>query len=279
MYTGGALMLLAPMGLTSCLLDEHLDQGERDKDLVADRPEVPDGWVDPEVIAIAPPFDPGVDDVMPEMIAIAPYDPGPQDAPPDIYVIAPFDEGPYDAPPEMIAIAPYDVGPQDAPPDVLFIAPYDPGPETQQGPQQGFLAPCFDDTDCSQEYFCEVGMICIVPAPGCGETLCLPRRCGTDDQCPAGSVCMPYDRKMDGSTLKYCVRYGEGVPGDLFQRCGSDADCGSAQHFCRDTCPPDMMCIVATEACIPIVCDPDKPGCPDGSTCQDVGITTACVKK
>jgi len=278
MYTGGALMILAPLGLTGCPKD-HDDKDLGPADLVADRPDLPDGWVDPEVIAIAPPFDPGSVDGPPEMIAIAPWDPGPPDVTPDIIAIAPFDLGPTDVPPDLIAIAPFDPGTKDAPPDLIAIAPFDPGPDAPPlPPAAGFGAPCLQDTDCSQEFFCEVGMICIVPAPGCGDMVCLPRACGTDDKCPAGSTCMAYDRKMSGSTMKTCVRIGDGIPGDLLQRCASDADCNSPLHFCRDGCPPDVACIVAVDVCLPIPCDPAAPACPEGSACQEAGITTACVK-
>jgi hypothetical protein len=126
-------------------------------------------------------------------------------------------------------------------------------------------------------------MICIVPAPGCGDTLCLPRACGTNDACPEGSACFPYDMKTSGSKVKTCVRIPADPPyadGTLGGKCLPDGSCVSPLHFCRDACSlGGMMCIVPVETCLPWVCDPAAPNCPIGSTCDDVGITTACVKK
>ncbi len=261
MYTGGALMILAPLGLTGCAKDDGKDMADAPADIVADRPDMPDGWVDPEIIAIAPPFDPGPIDAWPEMIAIAPFDPGPGDLPP-----------------EMIAIAPFDPGPSDAPPDIIAIAPFDPGTDVSPVPALGgFLAPCVADADCGQEYFCEVALFCIAPAPGCNEPICIPKPCGTNDACPEGAVCFPYDLKSSGSTMKVCARLTPPLVG-LGQRCASAQDCASPQHFCREYCPPGLFCIAPTEVCLPIVCDPAGTPCPEGATCADVGITTACVK-
>jgi hypothetical protein len=264
LYTGGAMMILAPLGLTGCPADDDKDKVDVPVDVVADRPDMPDGWVDPEVIAIAPPFDPGqIDYVWPEAIAVAPYDQGPMDAPPDVIAIAPFDVGPTDAPPEMIAIAPFDPG-SDAPP---------------VQPKGGFKAACVVDGDCIQEYVCANEAICIAPVPGCGIPACMPLACGANDACPEGSVCFPYDNKRSGSTMKTCIRQPAQVPDGFADKCAPIADtCSSPQNFCRDACPPDIFCIAATDACLPIVCEPDGAPCPSGSTCEDVGIASACVK-
>ena len=80
-----------------------------------------------------------------------------------------------------------------------------------------------------------------------------------------------------GSTC--LVRIGEDVPGDIGKRCTSQDQCTSPLHFCRDSCPPEMMCILPVEACLPIPCDKAAPQCPDDATCEDIGFTTACVKK
>ena len=245
LYTGGAMMILAPLGLTGCPGDGDKDKSDVPSDIVADRPDMPDGWVDPEVIAIAPPFDPG----------------------------------PVDAWPELIAIAPFDPGPADLSPDVIAIAPFDPGPDvTPVPPSGGFQAACVVDGDCSQEYYCTNEAICIVAVPGCGIPACMPKACGASDACPDGSTCLPYDNKSAGSTMKTCVRQPTKVAGGYWAPCASDAACTSPQQFCRDGCPADTFCIVATEVCLPIVCDPAGTPCPDGSTCANVGITTACVK-
>lgn len=280
LYTGGAMMILAPLGLAGCVDDPATDIAVAPADAQSDHVVRPDGWIDPEVIAIAPPFDPGSVDAPPEIIAIAPYDivqdPGaadvpPDGLPPDLIAIAPYDPGPDPAP---------DPGPSDAmPPDLYVIAPYDPGPDVAPPPASGkFMDPCLADAECSQEFFCQNTVMCIVPAPGCNEPACVPRACGADDQCPEGAYCYPYDGRMSGSTMKTCVRIGEDVPGDLGTRCTSDEQCTSPLHFCRDSCPPEMMCILPVEACLPIPCDKAAPQCPDDATCEDVGFTTACVK-
>lgn len=275
LYTGGAMMILAPLGLVGCVDDPATDVAVTPADALADHVQRPDGWIDPEVIAIAPPFDPGSVDGPPEILAIAPYDivqdPGPADASPEVG-------------PDAIAIAPFDPGSDpvtDAlPPDIFVIAPYDPGSDVQPPPASGkFLDPCLVDEQCSQEYFCRNTVMCIVPAPGCDQPACVPQNCGVDDQCPEGSYCYPYDGRMSGSTMKTCVRVGQDVPGDLGMRCASDDECASPLHFCRDSCPPDMMCILPVDACLPIPCDKAAPQCPDDATCEDIGFTTACVKK
>ncbi|MBM4398045.1 MAG: hypothetical protein FJ087_20455, partial [Deltaproteobacteria bacterium] len=243
----------------------------------------PADYVAPEVIAIAPPWDPGPLDVQelvdpwqpPEVIAIAP----PQD------VVAP------DQPPEIIAIAP---PPPDAvQPEAIAIAPFDAaGPDqgTPPAPQKGgFMDTCLADEDCLQEYFCEQTMFCIAPPPGdgsakpagCNEKNCVPVPCSEGDgKCGNGTDCLPYVPTAD-KPVWTCVRGVGTAAGEFLEPCKADAECGTDQYWCRNVakCPPGMFCIAPVEpvgACVPLDCG---DACPDGSTCEFVGVQDACVKK
>lgn len=269
LYAGGALMVLAPFA-GGC------DNGGGGADAVAVAPadiveqhEVPDGYVPPEVIAIAPPFDPGPLDVQelidpdapPELIAIAPPpDPGPEA---DVLVIAPVDVGEAqdvanpDLPPEVIAIVAPDVGPVDAGPG-----------ETQEGD------PCFiEGARCSGDLWCTAQAICVVPTDCCGGCRCEPWPCNPDKpSCPDGAVC---EEQTDGKGR--CV--AEETPpvpgkGGFMADCQHDEDC-LQEYFCEQTMfciapppgydgpPPDGAC--GARNCVPVPCN--DGGCPEGSLC------------
>lgn len=349
LYAGGAMMVLAPLGMAGCDVEKAvpLDQVPPGQDLVG---EVPDGYVPPDAIAIAP-FDPGPLDVdVREFIAIAPIDDGfpheiaivgepfgqPDVGEPEAMVIAPFDPGPSDPGPAdttEIALAdvtqPETVGPgtpcekegtwcsEDlmcqaqaicivpteccggcacepvpcnpaepaCPPGSECLAEGDKGHCVQQSVPKpgGFMAPCETDEDCLQEYFCQQTIFCIAPAPGdgrappdfCNQKNCVPVPCALPDkQCPTGSKCFGYG--MDGSLPPLtCVRNVGEVPGGFLGTCSNSKDCLSNQYFCQSL---PVMCIVPCDVCLPLACDEDED-CPPGSECQDVGITTVCVKK
>jgi hypothetical protein len=280
LYAGGALMVLAPIGVSGCASDK----GGKDAiaiapaDVVAD---APDGFgADP--IAIAP-YDPGVLD-SPDLppIAIAPADfgadPG-EDVPP--IAIAPYDmfagDPGEDVPP--IAIAPYDPGIADPGEDVppIAIAPFDAGQP----------ASCKTDADCAQDRFCRQTVISVVPvecvdAPD-GVCECMPVACDVADPvCPEGSTC----KEADGAAT--CVRdVATPEPGGYMAECLADADC-LQEYFCEQT----MFCIapgIAQPFALPVSCNAkncvprtcaETSACPEGSTCVplEFGGKTLCVR-
>jgi hypothetical protein len=262
LYAGGALMVLAPFAGAGC------DEAAKDADAAgpADAPDAapadfPADYVAPEVIAIAPPWDPGPLDVQelidpwtpPEVIAIAP----PQD------VIAP------DQPPEIIAIAP---PPQDvAQPEAIAIAPFDAGPQ-----------PCFPEGSwCSDDLMCRPQAICIVPTDCCGGCECEPVPCNpAKPSCPEGSYCVD-----DGNSKGHCVLGTPPAPqkGGFMDTCLADDDC-LQEYFCEQT----MFCIAPPPGdgnakpagcneknCVPMPCKSMMdPACPAGSQCVPYGLDT-----
>ncbi len=352
LYAGGAMMVLAPLGMAGCDVEKAvpLDQVPAGQDVVG---EAPDGYVQPDAIVIAP-FDPGPLDVdVREFVAIAPIDDGfphevaivgePFDGPdmgkPEAMVIAPFDPGPSDPGPEdvtAIAIAPVDVGrpetvdpgtpcekegtwcsedlmcqaqaicivptpccggcacepvpcnPADpvCPPGSECLAEGNQGHCVQQPVPKpgGFMAPCKTDDDCLQEYFCQQTIFCIAPAPGdgqapsdfCNQKNCVPVPCTFEDtQCPEGSKCVGYGTNVFPGIVT-CVRDVGKVPGGFGDACSNSKDCLSDQYLCHSG---QVMCVVPCDVCQPLACDEGQEECPPGSECQDVGITTVCVKK
>lgn len=259
LYAGGALMVLAPMGVAGCGADQNDPVDAVDVGPVDVVSEAPDGYVDPDVIAIAP-FDPGVLDLdVPELIAIAPTDLGP----PDVVAIAPFDPGPADpGPPDVIAIAPFDPGPAD------------PGSSDVAKPGD----PCFPEGSlCSDTLVCQPQAICIVATDCCGGCACEEVPCNpANPWCPPGMECT----KVDGEDI--CVsKPPASHPGGFMEPCQANEEC-LQEYFCEQTmfciapppgdgeAPADNPC--NQKNCVPMACyGPDKNECPDGSLCLPYG--------
>ena len=196
LYTRGAMMVLAPIGVAACG-----GSAEQEAVVIAPKKDASADTSYPDALAIAP------YDAAPEVIAVVPYDSGP-----DAMMIAPPDDSGPDGP---MMIAP----PPDAGPDAMMIAPPDdsgpdgpmmiapPSDASYDGPMM--IAPASDakaeagkgekcqvDEDCLDTLFCEQ-MMCIFPCdPSCQEKVCDPK----NPQCPAGSDC----ENVGGQDL--CVR-------------------------------------------------------------------------
>lgn len=275
LYAGGTLMVLAPMGVTGCGTEQA---GDTDAvavvpvDVVSD---APDGYVDPDVIAIAP-FDPGQLDLdVPELIAIAPADPGTA----EVIAIAPMDPGPQDPgnPPEVIAIAPFDPGPQDPgnPPEVIAIAPMDTGSTDVVQPGDS----CYPEgVPCSDDLVCQAQAICIVATECCGGCTCEPMNCNpANPWCPPGMECTEVDGK-DICTSNPPQEH----PAGFMEPCDTNEEC-LQEYFCEQT----MFCIAPPPGdgeapsddnpcnqknCVPMACyGPEKDQCPTDSICVPYG--------
>lgn len=182
-----------------------------------------------------------------------------------LLIVAPLAGGgcsnqPVIAPHPADASTPADVG-------AIAIAPIevDGGTRADAGkaPPGGYGATCSADGDCLQEYSCQTP-ICVVACP----SACAPLPCSPD--CPTGFTCVDY------GSAKTCVRDPGGTPGGYGATCVAHTDC-LPPLFCQDTCPG--MCIVPIMRCTPLDCSTAL--CPTDvqSTCEDVGITKACVRK
>ena len=267
----------------------------------------------PEMIAIAP-ADVGVDDggpiaIMPwdagpEVIAIAPFDSGPTDvAPQACFVEGDWCDADTVCQAQAMCVVPTDCcGGCECKPLSCnpLVAGACPDPTTCQDDGNGkghctrnnvkpapggFMAVCTTDAECLQEYFCEQTMFCIAPAPGakmappaCGQMNCVPVACDlAAPACSNGATCMPYGFGTAGAQFPTCIRNAGGVEGGFFAKCSNTKPC-AAQYQCQSSCPTGMMCIVATEVCLPVPCDITKGDCDVGSTCTSVGITDVCVE-
>lgn len=169
LYTRGAMMVLAPIGVAAC-----------------------GGSAEQEAVVIAPKKDASADTSYPDALAIAPYD-----AAPEVIAVVPYDSGP-DA---MMIAPPDDSGPDGpmmiAPPsDASYDGPMMIAPASDAKAEAGKGEKCQVDEDCLDTLFCEQ-MMCIFPCdPSCQEKVCDPK----NPQCPAGSDC----ENVGGQDL--CVR-------------------------------------------------------------------------
>ncbi|MBI5532482.1 MAG: hypothetical protein HY898_07195 [Deltaproteobacteria bacterium] len=183
LYTGGALMVLAPIGVASC------GGSTSTEDKVAPQDASADPSADSKPLSDAPP----------EVIAVVPYE---DVAPPDAMAIAPADvivsepavdqsnpEASFDGP---IAIAPY----PDAS-DEVWDGPMAIMPVPDTGAEGGKGAFCKNDNDCESSLFCDQPMCVIACDPSCQPHPCDPQ----NPKCDAGSTC----EQVGGENL--CVRH------------------------------------------------------------------------
>jgi len=174
MYTGGALMVLAPIGVASCGGSTSTEEKVAPQDASVDETAAP-ADAKPEAVAVGP-----VDALPPDALAIAPV---------DAIAVAPAD---------AIAVAPVDaiaVAPADGP---MVISPVDDasmeagsdgskgdGSVLDSSKEGGQGDTCQVDDDCQNTLFCEQ-QICIVAC----DPQCAPLPCGPGNPpCPGGSTC------------------------------------------------------------------------------------------
>jgi hypothetical protein len=176
LYTHGALMVLAPLGVAGC--SGSTSEGntppasgnDASSDVASDKDAAPQEAA-PEVIAVVP-YDAG-----PDALMVAPAD-GP------IAIAPPADAG-YDGP---LMIAPPDDAGFDGP---LMIAP---PPDAKAEGGQGDT--CQIDDDCTNTLFCEAIPCIIACDPSCQPLPCDPQ----NSKCPDSSKC-----ELVGSDYQ-CVR-------------------------------------------------------------------------
>ena len=218
LYAGGAMMVLVPFG-GGCAKNEQ-PKGQPDAKQPGEtvQADLPDGYVAPEVIAIAPPWDPGPIETV--LDAVEKNDPLLPEVGPE--VIGPADvqdvTDPFE-PPEVMAIAPPpDIVDPGKPPEIMVIAPVQDVLDPGHAPEVIAIAPPPDATGpkaceregewCTDELLCQAQTICIVPTECCGGCLCEPVPCNPSKPvCPEGSKCV-----KDSDTTGHCVRTEEPSP-------------------------------------------------------------------
>lgn len=164
LYTQGALMVLAPIGVASCG-GSSSDPGVSPP--ISGNDASTDATADQEA---------AVPDAPPEVIAVVPYD-----AYPDALLVAPTDapdpsDAELEATVDAVMIAPK--------PDAEADAGED-GPVFDAKPEAGLGETCQVDDDCQAWLFCEQAICIVACDPKCQNKPCDPQ----NPSCPVGSSC------------------------------------------------------------------------------------------